>query len=254
MAIPPCDALAAVYDNFVDPAHVRLLREVLLSILQGDIAAGAVNTRITRWQPLDESEGTPLPAALSRAVDRVFVAARECHEADLVDGIVGVEWWAQYVAPTAGVPMHIDQDQMIAQSFHGRHRASRDGHLRTPLLSTIIYFDSIASPTLVLDQRYAWCDDAGTTGLWLKEPPVPREAMVVYPRPGRANALRWPEAACSDRRGCAASASWSAAKPEHVCKAHRRRMRRLRAPRLWLVPRRRPLRTGRGVQWVRELV
>ena len=106
-------------------------------------------------------------------------------ELDIAD-LKGVEWWGQYISPTSGLKMHIDQDQKHVAEFNGRHRNVQEGHMLSPLISTVHYLDNTQAATLVLDQQYAWSQAAGASGLWTKAPLVPTTVTLVYPRPGRA--------------------------------------------------------------------
>ena len=147
----------------------------------------------TNWVPLDSATGrvmggarTAIEAAIERIAHMNFPpVAQGGGGGGGAFPAAGAEWWTQSkrgasgTQAAGGLSFHYDKDEALAaEEGTGPHPDM--GRLRHPLAATITYIAAgggCGSPTVVFNRT--------TPDGIVKVPPVPRNAVLVYPRRGR---------------------------------------------------------------------
>jgi hypothetical protein len=112
------------------------------------------NKKPTNW--LDTKVGT------SKAKPRFYIEEAVASLRSLIDvtefglpptvDIRGGEWWVHRSSTEESLPFHYDKDERMV-SYHWK--------MSYPVLSTIMYLDSVGAPTLILNQTLLEDHDTG---------------------------------------------------------------------------------------------
>ena len=168
------DELAVAYKNALPPALFEAVAAAAPLIQHESTESLKFGKHTTWWLPLRAAGtvGTRLPQAHS-AIEAAIHALYELDFGSSPTLIVGAEWWLQERAPEENIGYHYDKDEAYA---------SEHMTMRFPEVSTVTYLGDGGAPTLVFNQ---------TTPDGNKEvPPLPNEALLVYPQPNKHFAFR----------------------------------------------------------------